>query len=31
MTYKQATSAIRSGLNNDDQFGCVVPPIHLSS
>ncbi|MGL5758875.1 cystathionine gamma-synthase [Plesiomonas sp.] len=31
MTYKQATSAIRSGLNNDAQFGCVVPPIHLSS
>ncbi|MGL5679791.1 MAG: cystathionine gamma-synthase [Plesiomonas shigelloides] len=29
--YQPATAAIRSGLNNDDQFGCVVPPIHLSS
>ncbi|ACS87544.1 cystathionine gamma-synthase [Musicola paradisiaca] len=31
MTRKQATIAVRSGLNNDEQFGCVVPPIHLSS
>ena len=31
MTYKQATLSIRSGLNSDTQFGCVVPPIHLSS
>ncbi|NKI73036.1 cystathionine gamma-synthase [Dickeya sp. CFBP 2040] len=31
MTRKQATIAVRSGLNNDEQFGCVVPPINLSS
>lgn len=31
MTRKQATIAVRSGLNNDEQFGCVVPPITLSS
>ncbi|MEE3664301.1 cystathionine gamma-synthase [Brenneria sp. g21c3] len=31
MTRKQATIAVRSGLNNDEQYGCVVPPIHLSS
>ncbi|WJV53741.1 cystathionine gamma-synthase [Pectobacteriaceae bacterium CE90] len=31
MTRKQATITVRSGLNNDEQFGCVVPPIHLSS
>ena len=31
MTYKQATLAVRSGLNDDEQYGCVVPPIHLSS
>lgn len=31
MIHKQATIAVRSGLNNDEQFGCVVPPIHLSS
>ncbi|MGC8425787.1 cystathionine gamma-synthase [Mixta calida] len=31
MTRKQATIAIRSGLNDDEQYGCVVPPIHLSS
>lgn len=31
MTLKQATRAVRSGLNNDEQYGCVVPPIHLSS
>lgn len=29
--YKQATLAIRSGLNGDEQYGCVVPPIHLST
>ncbi|MCS5960417.1 hypothetical protein LNP74_13445 [Klebsiella pneumoniae subsp. pneumoniae] len=22
---------MRSGLNDDEQYGCVVPPIHLSS
>lgn len=31
MTRKQATIAVRSGLNDDVQYGCVVPPIHLSS
>lgn len=31
MTHKQATIAVRSGLNDDEQYGCVVPPIHLSS
>lgn len=31
MTSKQATIAVRSGLNEDQQYGCVVPPIHLSS
>ncbi|OZI14991.1 cystathionine gamma-synthase [Sodalis-like symbiont of Philaenus spumarius] len=31
MTRKQATIAVRSGLNNDEQFGCVVPSITLSS
>ncbi|QBJ35408.1 cystathionine gamma-synthase [Obesumbacterium proteus] len=31
VTYKQATLAVRSGLNDDEQYGCVVPPIHLSS
>ncbi|WP_226573505.1 cystathionine gamma-synthase [Mangrovibacter yixingensis] len=31
MTRKQATIAVRSGLNNDEQYGCVVPPIHLST
>lgn len=31
MTRKQATIAVRSGLNNDEQYGCVVPPINLSS
>ncbi len=30
MTRKQATIAVRSGLNDDEQYGCVVPPIHLS-
>ncbi|HBC82039.1 MAG TPA: cystathionine gamma-synthase, partial [Escherichia sp.] len=28
MTRKQATIAVRSGLNDDEQYGCVVPPIH---
>lgn len=28
---KQATIAVRSGLNEDKQYGCVVPPIHLST
>jgi len=31
MTRKQETIAVRSGLNDDEQYGCVVPPIHLSS
>ncbi|XOD70093.1 MAG: cystathionine gamma-synthase [Sodalis sp. (in: enterobacteria)] len=31
MTRKQATISVHSGLNNDEQFGCVVPPITLSS
>ena len=31
MTRKPATIAVRSGLNDDEQYGCVVPPIHLSS
>ncbi|MFC3393599.1 cystathionine gamma-synthase [Brenneria rubrifaciens] len=31
MTRRQATIAVRSGLNDDEQYGCVVPPIHLSS
>ena len=31
MTRKQATIAVRSGLNDDEQYGCVVPPIYLSS
>ncbi len=31
MTRKQATIAVRSGLNDDEQYSCVVPPIHLSS
>lgn len=31
MTCKLATIAVRMGLNNDKQHGCVVPPIHLSS
>ncbi|OON38487.1 cystathionine gamma-synthase [Izhakiella australiensis] len=30
-TRKQATIAVRSGLNDDEQYGCVVPPIHLST
>ncbi|CAK9887000.1 MAG: Cystathionine gamma-synthase [Candidatus Erwinia impunctatus] len=31
MTRKQATISVRSGLNDDEQYGCVVPPISLSS
>lgn len=31
MTRKVSTIAVRSGLNDDQQYGCVVPPIHLSS
>ncbi|VTP68521.1 Cystathionine gamma-synthase [Serratia rubidaea] len=27
MTRKPATIAVRSGLNDDEQYGCVVPPI----
>ena len=31
MTKKTATIAIHNGLNEDKQYGCVVPPIYLSS
>lgn len=31
MTLKQGTIAVSSGLNIDEQYGCVVPPITLSS
>ncbi|QKJ52150.1 cystathionine gamma-synthase [Providencia rettgeri] len=31
MVYKPSTIAIHNGLNEDQQFGCVVPPIYLSS
>ncbi len=31
MTRKPATIAVCSGLNDDEQYGCVVPPIHLST
>ncbi|EKT61234.1 cystathionine gamma-synthase [Providencia sneebia] len=31
MAYKPSTTAIHNGLNDDAQFGCVVPPIYLSS
>ncbi|MBP6115143.1 MAG: cystathionine gamma-synthase [Neisseriaceae bacterium] len=31
MSFQIATLAIRSGLNDDDQYGAVVPPLHLSS
>lgn len=31
MTYKLATIAVRGGLNKDEQYGDVVPAIHLSS
>lgn len=31
MTHKQATVAVGSGLNNDQQYGSVVPGIYLSS
>ncbi|VEJ56887.1 cystathionine gamma-synthase [Pragia fontium] len=31
MKRKQATIAVRGGLNSDEQYGCVVPSIHLSS
>lgn len=31
MTLKQGTIAVSSGLNIDQQYGCVVPPITLSS
>ncbi len=31
MAHKPATITIHSGLNEDSQFGCVVPPIYLSS
>lgn len=26
-----STASVRGGLNHDDQYGCVVPPIYLSS
>lgn len=31
MTRKPATAAIHNGLNEEHQFGCVVPPVYLSS
>lgn len=31
MKRKLATIAVHGGLNSDEQYGCVVPPIHLSS
>lgn len=31
MAHKPSTIAIHNGLNEDSQFGCVVPPIYLSS
>ncbi|MGL9760130.1 MAG: PLP-dependent transferase [Symbiopectobacterium sp.] len=32
MARKQAMIAVRSGLSSgDEQYGCVVPPIHFSS
>ncbi|MDX7991959.1 cystathionine gamma-synthase [Xenorhabdus littoralis] len=31
MECKQATVAVQSGSNIDEQYGCVVPPIYLSS
>ncbi|PHM39532.1 cystathionine gamma-synthase [Xenorhabdus mauleonii] len=31
MECKQATVAVHSGLNIDEQYGCVVPPVYLSS
>ncbi|MDF7679408.1 cystathionine gamma-synthase [Enterobacteriaceae bacterium ESL0689] len=31
MSRHPATIAARSGLNEDQQYGCVAPPIHLSS
>ncbi|PPI88024.1 O-succinylhomoserine (thiol)-lyase [Candidatus Pantoea edessiphila] len=31
MKFKKATIAVHSGLNTDIQYGCVSPPIYLSS
>lgn len=31
MSFQPATLAIRSGLNDDVQYGAVVPPLHLST
>ncbi|CDH07139.1 cystathionine gamma-synthase, PLP-dependent [Xenorhabdus bovienii str. oregonense] len=31
MGCKQATVAVQSGANIDEQYGCVIPPIYLSS
>ncbi|PWU32217.1 PLP-dependent transferase, partial [Enterobacter hormaechei] len=31
MTRNKATIAVRRGLNDDEKYGCGVPPIHLSS
>lgn len=31
MKFKKITVSIRSGLNNDEQHGCVVSPINLST
>lgn len=31
MARKPATAAIHNGLNEETQFGCVIPPVYLSS
>ncbi|MXP51449.1 cystathionine gamma-synthase [Pantoea sp. SoEX] len=31
MNFKKATVAVHRGLNTDTQYGCVSPPIYLSS
>ena len=31
MAYKQVTKLIREGLNSDEQYGCVVPPLYPST
>ncbi|MBK4764882.1 MAG: cystathionine gamma-synthase [Pantoea sp. Brub] len=31
MIFKKETIAVHSGLNDDKQYGSVIPPIHLSS
>lgn len=31
MSYRPATLAVRSGINSDEQYGAVVPPLTLST